>query len=177
MPTQLQRIQDGDWQGVLRNFDNLAQQVNPPVPQARVYNSVDISIVTSGTLQTLTFNSERWDEGSLHSTSANTGRLTASITGLWQIGASVDFASNATGYRQAGVLLNGTTFIALDGRPAISGQDTSIVLGVLYRLMAGEFVEVQVRQTSGAALNVVSAANFSPEFWMHRVSGYVNQGV
>jgi hypothetical protein len=32
-------------------------------------------------------------------------------------------------------------------------------------------------QTSGGALNVTVGANYSPEFWMHRTAGFVNQGV
>jgi hypothetical protein len=166
-----------DWEAVRRNFRSLRKDMNPPVPQARVYNNANISAPTSGTFTLLAFNSERYDNGGLHSTSANTSRLTAPITGLYSGAVGVTFASNATGRREVVIQLNATTNIAYDSIPAVSGAQTRMTVPFEYQLAAGDFLEVYVLQTSGGALNVEVQANYSPEFWMHRVAGYVNQGV
>lgn len=178
MPAEIARLREGDWNQAASHIQRLARDVNPPVPQARVYNTANLSLATSGTFAALTFDSERYDNGGLHSTAANTSRLTAPVTGLYSIGCSVAFASNATGRREVVIQLNGTTNIAWDTRTAVNGERTKVTLsGVEYHLLAADYVEVVAMQTSGGALNVETQANYSPEFWMHRVAGYVNQGV
>lgn len=174
---QLEFPPDGDWEGVRRNFRNLRKDMNPPVPQARVFNSANIAI-TTGTVTALTFDSERYDNGSLHSTSANTSRLTAPITGLYMIGGHVRFAANATGTRQVLIRLNGATFLEPDSKANLgAGAAVDFTVTTAYQLVAGDYVELIVFQDSGGNLNVTAAGNLSPEFWMHRVGGYVNQGV
>lgn len=178
MPYQIiEDVHGEDWDAVRRNFQNLRRDMNPPVPQARVFNDANISVATSGTRQFLTFNKERYDSGDLHSTSANTGRLTAPITGLYRFGACVVYAANATGFRELSLRLNGATFLTYKTQPAVNGEDTGMDINTEYQLVAGDYVEVGVLQTSGGALNVRQASNFSPEFWMSRVAGFVNQGV
>lgn len=175
MPYPLEVIGDGSIAD--RNFRNLAKDMSPPVPQARVFNSANISIADS-TFTALTFDSERYDNGSLHDTGANTSRLTAPITGLYAIGACLQWAASAAGRRQARLRLNGTAYIdMIEHAPSAAGATTVQDPGTDYRLTAGDYVEVVVFQSSGGALNVEAAANYSPEFWMHRVGGYVNQGV
>lgn len=164
---------------VERNFQKIDAAVNQAIPSARVFNSANISITTSGVAQALTFDTERWDNGSLHSTSANTSRLTASVAGIYTIGACVDFAANATGIRALALQVNGTTTIASMILPN-NGGATVVQLalgGVLYQLAKGDYVEAVVTQTSGGALNALFAANFSPTFWMHRLSGFTNLGL
>lgn len=176
MAFPLETVRDGDWPTVRRNTDRIAAHLNQVMPNARVFNSGNIALTTA-VAAFLTFDSEHFDNGALHSTSVNTGRLTAPITGLYLIGAAVDFASNATGYRQLAVRVNGTTFIVADERPAVNGAATQITVETVYRLAAGEYAEVRCLQTSGGNLNVSAAGDFSPEFWMVRLGGYVNEGV
>lgn len=139
---------------------------NPP--KCRVYNSAAISITTSGADQALTFNSERFDADTMHSTSVNTGRITFTTAGTYDVGCAVGFAGHATGRRTVRLRVNGTTVIAVDERPAVSSgipDNTAIVLSTMYAFSAGDYVEVVVQQTSGGALNVFSASAYSPEFW------------
>lgn len=178
MPAALQYVQDGDWNRVRLNTDTTAILLNPPVPQARVYNNANISLATSGTLQALTFNSERFDNGDLHSTSANTSRLTVPVTGLYTVGGHVSIAANATGNRQLAVRLNGGTFIAAHLQPnAGAGDPAQLSIVTTYQFVAGDYCELMAMQSSGGALNAVAGGNFSPEFWMVRLAGFVNQGV
>lgn len=76
---------------------------------ARVYNSADISIATSGLPQALTFDSEEYDYGGLHSVASNTGRLTAVVGGIYVISGHATFASDATGLRQLSIRKNGAS--------------------------------------------------------------------
>lgn len=141
-------------------------------PAVRVYNSANISI-SNNTVTALTFDTERYDVGSgMHSTSVNTGRLTVptGCGGKYHIGASLVFAANATGRRYAAIRLNGTTLIAIQIEPTNSGTyATGIQVSCDYALAAADYVEVEVYQDSGGALNVTFAGNYSPEFWAHWV--------
>jgi hypothetical protein len=173
MPYPLETLGDGSVAD--RNFRNLAKDMNPPVPQARVFNSAAITLTTA-VEATLTFDSERFDNGSLHSTSANTGRLTAPITGLYLIGCHVEIAANAAGARYVAFRVNGATFIGYNVQPG-SAAGNALPLQSLYQLAATDYVEVRAFQNSGGNLNVTQVANATPEFWMVRLGGYVNAGV
>jgi hypothetical protein len=156
---------------VQTNFERISLAVHQPVPQARVYNDAAIAINNNSTTA-LTFNSERFDDGNLHSTSANTGRLTAPVAGLYAIGAHAAFAANSTGTREIHIRLDGTTSLAMGAGTASATREGRMSVSTVYRLTAGQYVEVLVYQNSGGSLNVVSTAGYSPEFWMVRLSGY-----
>lgn len=133
----------------------------------RVYNDANIS-VNNNSLTILTFNTERFDTGGLHSTSANTSRLTAVTAGKYLIFADVQWTFNASGDRMVALLLNGATTIAKDQAEPVSGSTLLTVqsLSTIYHLAANDYVEVQVYQNSGGALNAEAASNYSPVFGM-----------
>jgi hypothetical protein len=136
---------------------------------ARVYNTANISCAT-GTGVTLTFDSERYDTDTIHSTSSNTSRLTATTAGKYHITGQVMFANNTTGARGLVIKLNNTTELAHVRMPTVGGTDVSIVnISTTYDLAATDYVELLAYQTSGGNLNVVASGNFSPEFMMHKV--------
>ena len=135
---------------------------------ARVYNSGALSI-NNDTETSLTFDSEHYDNGGLHSTSSNTGRLTAPVAGRYLIAASVAFNFDVDGYRRVFLRVNGSSSILRHTVMAVTVANiaTDISVATLYHLAAGDYVEVRVRHTSGAALNINAAAGISPEFSMH----------
>jgi hypothetical protein len=136
---------------------------------ARVYNSAAIS-VNNATATALTFNSERYDTDSIHSTSANTSRLTCTRAGKYVIVGHVAFASNATGLRTVSIRLNGSaTIIAAQNAVPISGDETIFSIATIYDLAVGDYVELYAYQSSGGALNVTAPGPYSPEFAMHRL--------
>ena len=133
----------------------------------RVYNNANISIASSGVSQALTFNSERYDDFLMHSTSTNTSRLTAIRDGVYHIFAHIEYSANSTGERFAIISLNGTTDIAVDSKTALGGgYSTYCSVTTNYLLSSGEYVEIKAMQTSGGALNVLSSSSRSPEFGM-----------
>lgn len=136
---------------------------------ARAYHSTNTSI-TNDTLTVLSFDSEVVDEDTIHSTSSNTSRLTAQVTGWYLVAASVEWAANTVGYRQLNLRLNGGNSIAHQRQSATPTTSATQSIATLIKLTVGDYVEVQVRQTSGGALNVLRTADFSPEFAMVRLA-------
>jgi len=136
---------------------------------ARVYNSSNISI-DNATQTQLTFDSERYDTDLIHSTVANTSRLTCQTAGKYAIFGGVRFASGAANTRRlVYLLLNGNTVIAQTQETSPNAQIQYQTIGTIYDLSVGEYVELQVYQDSGSALNVEVAANYSPEFMIQRI--------
>lgn len=133
-----------------------------------VYHDANQSI-NNNTLTTLAFNSERYDPTpyAMHSTVTNNSRITCVVPGRYYIGASIRWAVATGGRRLVRIRLNGTTDIVL----AESGSliDASTVAaqpyGTEYGLVAGDYLEVLVLHTQGAALNVEVQAAHSPEFY------------
>ena len=140
---------------------------------ARVYNTSAQSI-TSGTATVVTFDSERYDTDTIHSTSSNTGRLTATTAGKYQIAGHIEWAADATvGLRRMEILLNGATVIAAQdcavANEASPAFTTRCSLNTYYSLSATDYVELRVRQTVASTLNVAASGNYSPEFEMVKV--------
>ncbi|MFO7740831.1 MAG: hypothetical protein R6X31_00810 [Anaerolineae bacterium] len=142
----------------------LAWQIQPA---CRVYNSANIDPAVS-TWETLTFDSERFDTDTMHSTVSNTGRITvpANGDGLYLLGACVEFP-NSTPIEECGLRfqLNGATVIErvyLD-QDSTTANNISLNLSTLYSLSATDYVVVQVYV--GADENVLASSNYSPEFW------------
>ena len=79
----------------------------------------------------------------------------------------MEFAANATGIRQLKLLVNGATPLAALSQPASTGGNfTRQVVVTAYYFALTDWVEMEVFQDSGGALNVNSAAQYSPELTM-----------
>jgi hypothetical protein len=132
-------------------------------PCCRVFNNANISHTTSGALQALTFNSERFDTDTMHSTSSQTGRITFTTAGYYMVGGQVEFGASATGERGLAIRLGGTTTLISHNQDAIGSDQLSVV--TFYAFTAGQYVELLGYQTSGGALNMNFTSAYSPEFW------------
>lgn len=135
----------------------------------RAYNNANISIATA-TVTALTFDSERHDTDTMHSTSVNTGRLTATTAGKYLIWANVVIAANAAGLRIVSLRVNGSTIIGSVRALGSASTDAYVNLATVYSLAANDYVEVTVYQDTGGALNVLASAAVSPEAGMTRVA-------
>jgi hypothetical protein len=167
--------------GKTRHVRHDGESVYPAAPEqttvgtpyaARVYNAADISIANA-TATALTFNSERRDDGALHSTSSNTDRLTASVSGWYVVWGNVEFVSNAVGFRTLSFRVNATPDIyGAEQQAAVSGSETIMSSATLIYLTAGDYVRMFVYQNSGGALSVrytggvTASFKYSPEFGM-----------
>jgi hypothetical protein len=142
-------------------------------PAVRAYHNTTQSL-TSGVATALALNSERFDQAggsasAMHDNSTNNSRLTCLYAGIYQIDGCVEFASNATGARRIWIKLNNTTFIDSALIVTGSGDTHTLKVSCAYALAVNDYVELLASQTSGGALNVLSTANYSPEFSMVRV--------
>lgn len=143
---------------------NAAQVVN-------VRNSSNQSISNSVST-TLTWDTDLVNPLNLHSTTANTSRLTAKKSGVYQLAAFIYFASNTTGLRQILFLKNGNIVDNVTSA-ALTGSETQLGMTALVTLLPGDYVECQVWQNSGGSLNVsatsASSVNSFTQFGMSRV--------
>lgn len=144
---------------------------------ARIFNSGNIAIPnninTIISFNSARFNSGEWDSG------VNPSRITCAVDGIYCISGSVSFAAAAGGSRKVSIRQNGSTELATQqpvGTPTIAGTANTVNLSVstITKLNAGDYVELTVLQTSGADLNVLSAAQYSPEFSAVRLSSLLS---
>ena len=132
---------------------------------ARVYNSAGETTTNESALS-LTFDSERYDNGGLHSTISNTDRLTAQKAGKYLIWGNITWMANATGYRRVRIFLNVGTEIATDVRWGNALLSLSQQITTVYHLAAADYVRLLADQSSGGNLDISAAPNVSPEFAM-----------
>ena len=143
---------------------------NPLIPAARVYNSANIPIATSGSWQALTFNSERYDNDAIHSTSSDTDKLVCKTAGVYAITGHVAFDGNSTGIRAVEIRVGSTT-IAQQLQTATSASFwPSFSIATQYKLAVDNYVQLRAYQSSGGSLSVLAYGNFSPEFAMAKIS-------
>ena len=163
--TQVGTISSGTWQGtaVGTSYGGLGASV----PGARVFNSANISI-SNDTNTALTFDTERFDNDTNHSTASNTGRLTATTAGKYLIIGHAEFAANGTGRRGLSIRLNGAAGQQSNaGEHTNSGTVTTLLeTQAIWNMAATDYVELMAYQNSTGSLNVVFTENSSPEFEM-----------
>jgi len=142
----------------------------------RAFRTTNQSIANN-TLTAMGLDSERWDDvpsgvTGMHDNVTNNSRLTCRVAGVYNITGNITWAANNTGRRDIAIRLNGTTFIAFTTHQALQDAAISTILNVSthYKMIAGDYVELIVRQASGAALDATINANHSPEFMMTRIA-------
>ncbi len=129
-----------------------------------------VQSIPNGVNTALTFNSTIIAAFGMHNP-ANPTRLTCVTAGYYATSGHVSFAGNANGTRHAFIRVNGTTIITMQRSPNLgaSAEVTISVSREVWPMVVNDYVELVVYQDSGAALNVVVSANFSPEFTAARV--------
>ncbi len=129
--------------------------------------------ITTGTRTNLTFDSERYDGDAMHSTTSNPGRLTCTVAGKYHITANVTFQTLNGGsatFAFAAIQLNGGNDIGFDDNFIDNAAvGTALTVSVTYDLAVEDYVEVDVQHDFGANRNVLSTADFTPEFMMERI--------
>lgn len=139
---------------------------SPNMPRARVYRTTSQGF-SSGTFTIQLFNTARWNVGVMWS-AANNSRLTIPPggSGLYALQAGVRFATNSQGMRQVAIRRNGSQALVYQNTPATEtiGAATDLSCSTMYELNVGDYVEVQIYQSSGNNLNSDPALNAAPEF-------------
>lgn len=129
-----------------------------PGAGCRLSNSATQSIA-SGVATVATFDTEGWNDGGLfHSTSSNTSRISAPVTGRYLVGGRVAWPASGAGIYLTQLWVNRTTAYPMDQRN-FTGNSQNISGNEPLSLNAGDFVEFLLTQTSGGALLATC------EFW------------
>lgn len=134
----------------------VAEDRTAPGPvTCRAKNTAAVELPTAA-WTTITFSAEDHDTAGMHSTATNTSRISATVAGYYLVKGTVYFAASTATQIQARVLKNGvTTGIPglRDKKNPTSGQDAlATASGTLY-LNAGDYLELQGYQDSGAAIS------------------------
>lgn len=121
---------------------------------------------------TLTFDAERYDPDGMHDNTVNNSRLTAPVSGFYQISGAVLWEADPNGFRNVNISLNGTTLIAVETQNAVAapGFGTAQTISTGYYLNAGDYVELTVQQSAGGTIAVEKIDATSPEFAMALVA-------
>lgn len=153
-----------------KSFDTWAYYDYPTPEGCRLFRSTDQSI-NNNALTAVSFDTEIWDHIACADLTAAATRITFPISGRYLVTGHCVFEANATGYRNGTIRLNGTTLIAPGGGAAIATAaiPTPVVVTTIHEFVAGDYVEFLVIQNSGGALNVLTAAAYSPIFTAHRL--------
>lgn len=134
-----------------QNWEHLTK----PAPHARVSRSNAQAIVTA-TVTAITFDTVEFDQGATpkHWVVGSPTRLTCQRAGCYLISGSSEWASSGVGANRAVfVRFNGATILNGDGKASVAGNNLSGQATAIYRLAAGEYVELVVYQDSGGNLN------------------------
>ena len=124
------------------------------------YNSTTQSVNDSAQTA-LTFDTEDYDVGAMHSTSVNTSRMTIPTggTGLYLVTANTSYAANAGSDRLITIYKNGSAWRKGPMFTPFNGTSAQTGLGVtaFMQLSAADYIEIFVFQGTGGALNFGSA--------------------
>lgn len=126
-------------------------------PRCRVRRTASQTITTATTTQ-IAFDAEDFDTDTMHDTATNNTRITIKTAGVYLVTATVAWASNATGSRQAFFHLNGSNTTGTGPKAYAS---TAGVVGTpgdtitaIAPLAVNDYIELSVRQDSGGNLDV-----------------------
>lgn len=155
---------------IIKQIEQLSTPVDNNFASCRVYHSANQAIATGAGGGTLNFDSERWDTDGLHDKVTLNNTIFINRTGKWAVGVGIRYEFNAAGYRGVQLVKNGTIVIGSSIVQAAPVNPTDLGVHVIYEFIAGEYVSIFTSQNSGGNLNVVAAADQSPEFWVHRLS-------
>lgn len=162
----------GEWRYIATTNDVTAKiNAATAAKGARVYRNVD-TVITTGIITVLSFNSERYDTDTIWSP-ANPTRLTCVSAGYYSISGHVTWTASGWESRRLAIRLNGndSTIIAGVNEHASSSGNHSNIISTLHYLAAGDYVELLVYQDSSVDLSALALPMYSPEFAMQRISG------
>jgi len=140
-------------------------------PGARVYRST-VQSIPNNTITAVSFDVVRFDTSTpLMWSGANPTRLTCPSAGIYVVSGTVGFAANATGNdREAFIRVNGSQLIASIADRNPSAYVEQFTVSAIWRANTSDYFELCVRHDRGSSLDIVRAADYSPEFGVAKMS-------
>lgn len=123
------------------------------VPQAILFRATNQTIANA-TDDYIAFTSEGLDTLGGHDNAVNNTRYTAQAGGQYLCIATVPWNNNATGIRRVDFRVNGTTFMVGGAYAPGAATESANNVSRIIPLSFGDYVEVQVHQTSGGNLDI-----------------------
>jgi hypothetical protein len=141
-------------------------------PCVRLTHTAD-QAVGNASFTGLSWNTED-DNAGMHSTSANSSRITfAHSTGVYAVGASVEWNPSTSGYRVIRIMVNDVTGVVANLTPVSSVSALQMPMAVSGLVRAGsttDYVTVQVFQNTGSTNSITNSTAYGTVFWCHKVS-------
>jgi len=111
----------------------------------------------------VTWESEEYDPEGMFTSTDSTTRITVPYTGAYLVVANMLFAADADGFRYVRIYLNGV-IKAQEFQPGNGTGGNHFGTTVIYPATAGQYFEVSVEHSAGAALNIGGASNYQSNF-------------
>lgn len=165
---------DGVWYSLVLNVAGTLYRRAPladdVIQACRVYRTT-AQTIANNTAQNISFDAEHDDPYNLHSIASNPDRITVAQPGWYAIGGCVKWGAATLGARGAAILKNDLVGLALVEEPSVVTTTVRSVQTVhtVAHLDAGDYVTLQVVQTSGADLAADVQSGESPELWLARL--------
>lgn len=143
----------------------------PRRPSAQVTHST-LQAVATGTFTGLSWDTESDDSTGIHSTASNSSRLVLNSSGVWLIGANVDWSDNSSGIRILRVIINDTLLLQADVRGAVSGNMGQSITARYLTTSTSDYATIQVFQGSGSTGSISTGGGNTGRTlaWVQRVS-------
>jgi hypothetical protein len=152
----------------IQKLANRLDIVVPVAAGARVFHSANQPI-PSGVLTPLLFNSERFDNDTMHDPAGDSSRIICKTAGIYTLSVTVEFAGATGGvFRAVQLAVNGVA-VASQNQPPNAANAVDITLATIFQLAVNDYVQVAIYHDRGSALDIVRTANFTPEFSAVRV--------
>jgi hypothetical protein len=142
------------------------------VPRVRLVHSADQG-VAHNTWTGLSWDTEVYDPNGMHSTSANSSRITfADSTGVYQVGASLIWNAATGGtYRRLRIQLNDSSGVTLQDMTPVNAASVGQSVTAAIRVQSTtDYVTVLVFQDSGSTGSVTNSTLSATSFWAQKVS-------
>lgn len=123
-------------------------------PKCSLTRSAAKSIANSTTTQ-FDFDQEDYDNDTMHSNATNPSRSTIKTAGVYLIIGATTWTNNVTGRRLSQFIVNGVTGLTGHDQATVGGAgECSYVISQQRLFAVNDYVELNVFQSSGGALNV-----------------------
>jgi hypothetical protein len=124
------------------------------VPRFRGYQATAQSIANN-TWTSVTIDTEEYDSDNGHSTSTNTSRYTVQVAGTYLITGSTGLVANATANRGVRLTVSGAAIHGsfVKSATADASGSSGLVTVATAVCSVGDYIECQIVQNSGVALN------------------------
>jgi lysophospholipase L1-like esterase len=140
---------------ILKSLSIGIKKTPEAVPYAKI--GATTQNISNAVFASISFSTEDNDTDGIFDIASPT-RLTCKTAGFYNLFATANFASNATGFRVVTFRVNGSLYIGQNYQNAVNGISHYTSVSTACYLNVGDYVEVQVYQTSGALLSLSNAS-------------------